>query len=1526
MRLSQQTIRGGQRRGVILMVVLALLTLFAIVGIAFVLYADSEAMSARISKEAESLTRAEVDPEQVFAAFLGQFLYDVPDNYSGVGSALRGHSLARNMYGANTGVANTIPFNGTGRLHFMNQGGPGWLAGVDDWMLVNYTWFSSDGFLRDPERVGIRGNPAAGQGAYVGGFNAPYTYPDLNSFFLAAVKADGTVLSPSFHRKWLFNPNNNFNDMSNPNWSNPQGKYFTLRPRPNEHPQFPPPDDATGDVRNLPWSKGGNDSIWIDIGMPVMTAPDGTAYKALVAPLILDLDSRINLSVAGNMLGQGQSHVSNQGWGPWEINLAKVLYGDNPGNPGQGTEYRNLFNNNTAANPPGRLWGKYGPAGVPGPSNPQNLIPGRQGHYYAPGDINGLNEANNAAPSSAPQVPGLGGPANSCWPSFPQGYLGGGGVEPTNHPALYPLLRSPLWAPPGATYGTNLNRIFGYGSLEALLRPNSLANIGVGQNLPDTGSAALLSPLVQLCPQNFGVGAPNPRFRNLVTPQSWDIGSPGVMPWWYNNAANTFVQNPNNAAWAPVGSSINFPTVNPQQANVSNAPTEFGADWRALTAALGPVNLNRPMPPYPHMGSGMANGTAPPPYGGWGAALVGTNIPWNNQPANGQVMNQFLAAQTARQSLATDIYNRLIQITGLIQANDPNFIVQRWLAQLAVNIVDFIDEDDISTPFLIPGAPNNTVAVVPANLDPDGELIPTGWVFGTEAPRVVVNEVLAETQDASLNPTVAVVNPQVRVWVELANTMQAAQWQALPNVQPIDAYRIPFYMTDGTTSYSPYRITVCTSTSPPTAYIPLGGLGNGMMGNVSAPTLVANGNVIGEADPTAYKTQTKDADFAAPAQQAGGGGNQLAPAAPVQGPNVSPGIDPQTPNSPNSGEGYLLIGPPADGNKSFTDPFVASNANPAGTVPPTTPVVRTANMQYTPNFVANAVTDERTFGLTIMLRRLANPYMPYQGNPGLGNYNPYVTVDYVSQVPLRSSFPAGAALAGPIASRGKKQPLAGLTLVNAANVSAPQATSLVVDQTPAVPGAATTNPPFVSHTFGIQNLPLPQKGYYDWLVQLDRPLISPMELLHVSGFQPYQLTQQFMLQDDPVANLPTSVNRFRHYVPWFDSGPATCPWCDATLAAGQSHRLYRLFEWVQAMNHGGGQYPNGQVYAYPWNSQQPGLNNLTPIGRVPGKVNINTVWDPEILAALYDANSSMMHLASDGKTPEGVITDGQVYNAGNWGDTTTIFGRLLASRSPNGTPWITDMNGATDSPFLSFGIGPTPAVDTQSPGGLSIQNTLLRGLPLSVLNGMPAPINPAARLFQSPNDTPDIHPYLQTQPLVKIFNNLTTRSNVFAVWLTVGYFQVTNASTTPPQLGAEIGKAEGRQVRHRMFALVDRTNMMNFSMQATTGQTITAPSVNATGQYQPQGLNLPTVLGRNQAGVQWSIATGTQLVIDAGTDCEEVVTVTAVNGNQIQAVFTRDHGVGGIPITVGQRGNPGPWTRYDPRQDPLVVPYFTIIE
>ncbi len=938
--------------------------------------------------------------------------------------------------------------------------------------------------------------------------------------------------------------------------------------------------------------------------------------------------------------------------------------------------------------------------------------------------------------------------------------------------------------------------------------------------------------------------------------------------------------------------------------------------------------MNRTLPPYPHMGSGFV-----PPYG---APLVPFGTSYNLGNAN--ILNQYNAALGARQSLASDIYNRLVALTGVAPLavppvpTDPALPPNRWLAQLAVNIVDFIDEDDISTPFLF-AAPGGSTSIgltqpPPPNDDPGANpnnqslnnatgANPTYWVFGTELPKVVLNEALAEAENTTITLTSMIQNPaeQVKVWVELYNTMQTPPGP--PSMaQQQDGMPVPLYFTLGAGGYSPYRLTVAQNLMP------------------NPPLSDAGANVLGKANLTApFPVSTTDVDFTPANVKTIAGG-------------AAPG------GATIATQQYFLVGPKTIDANYYQDPFPGAPNNTA--------VVRTDSLSYNPTWVTGVTTDERTTGLAILLRRLTNPYLPFNPNPSIPNpttpgnfipnpaYNPYMTVDYIQNVPVQSNAvplpnPVTAKATPPTplpsyASRGKCQPYASLTLVPSAggvpqapSGSNAQAGSPVVNQGP--PNAIVTPGPAngVTHTFGIVagNTPLPPSGHYDWLVQLDRPLISPIELLHVSGYQPYQLTQQFMKGNDTVAT-----NMFQHYVPWLDTPPAaigsmSCPWWyDPNMTAGQTHRLYRLFEFLECGDRAFGIDGNG---------------------RIPGRVNINTIWDAEILQALIDANMSM------GLNP---MPSSRPANPAD--PTAQIFFNLMQSRSPtfvqynpgtglcNGAPGPVNMTntGNDDRPFLPVSTGASPA-GQQYPNGVGVAtDTLLRQ----------SPVANTQLLFQNPADTNTTHPYLQTQLLAKLYNNVTTRSNAFAVFLTVGFFQVIPGGavgqSNVPQLGPEIGRSEGRQVRHRMFAIVDRTNLSNFTFPANA--VIPAPSTSTTtsgtltlGPSLPPPAPPPVgwVAAGGGATFTWpkptprtiSIQPGTQLVVEPGTANEEVVIVQSVtvNANQqalVTANFSKQHpnpavtgNTSGFYYVI-QRGNPGPWPAYDPRQDPYVVPYYSLID
>jgi len=1358
------------RRGVTLIVVLSLLTLFAVLGLSFVLYANSQALSSDLLLQSEADANngsgPDVNPDTLASTLLSAFLYG-QDDVSGVYSAFRGHDLGRSAYGFNYQVVdgkilpgnNSVPFNGSGRAHepitFMGPRGP---VPIDGYTLVNYTCFQDaqghliDGFLRDPERTGVRTAVDISKvGAFAGGLNVPWTYADLNNMFLAAVKADGTVLTPSFHRYWT-----GFGslDPANPNWydtTQPWLKYQVMRPRPADHLLaneiwdakanmplnvatqkyrqnfFPAPGDAGGDVKNLMGAPGwqdpqtgkpcNNDSVWIDFGFPVITARDGRKYKPLAAVMMLDLDNRVNVNVHGNIRGVDPNtgkpmHVSNQGWGPWEVSLSAVLNGDASASTSAPQEWLNLFTGRS-----GPTFGRYGPDGQPATSG-ASANPPLTPRFFSALDID-ATKTPNYYPSDPLAFPGsdpANAPATFPFPYFPSAsYSNGDSHKLRNHPALY-----------GYFQQTGDDRQFPITNMEALLRYG------------DVGTDSLRSELLSLCPQNFTGSGQAARRRNLVTTLSMDLDRPGCIPWARSPAADPAAAPYSLGSNAggpyppyPTGGAMPAPTLSTAATPTLAGNSEFGSDGRSLAAALGRIDLNRQLTSYP---------------------------PLNNQGAFTSAPDQAIAD---RVQLARDIYDRLRLVTmGELPAYIPpppaagtldvSFEARRWLAQLAVNIVDFIDEDDYMTPF-------NWYT------DPAGQQY---FVFGTELPRVVLNEAYAEYVNDPSDPDGDTAY-RVNFWVELFNSFAADPARKDSGAAVLQAGSTPIYQMavvenpDNSSSF-PNGFTRPDNS--------IGALTNPATGTpIGTPRVLLN---------------------------SWGSTTTIQPCNKQSGPN-----------------GFYVVGPPADfqgGNGSFTPTLQADSMS----------VVINSAPDDTPGFPIPS--KSQNYG--IYLQRLACPALPPQDKAYLPNYNPYVTVDYIPGLNPAYAFTtiktrpqAGSSNAVPITNRasfGRTQPYGGDS--KNARLWQSQAT-------------AQTGQP--NNTFFGMNDSL--KGPFEWLVHMDRPLISPAEVLNVSAYKPHELTQKFI-------NSGRSQQRL------------------GLVVADENSRLYRAFEFFTV---------HGRAI------------ESTTGGRVPGKINLNTVWDFETFQALCDAQ------AANGFKPS---------------DVQNFFASLVKSRTPS-TPPPGSSSGApgpNDRPFLGFSAPLTPS-------GGGINDTLFR------LSG------PSQGMLETSSD----YPAARYELLNKIYNNVTTRGNVFAVWVTVGFFEVLDDSTRPVKLGAEIGLSQHQNIRHRLFAIIDRTNLHQ-SGPAPVFVKANSPVVSP-GPV-PQSVSVHALSGSYE-GTPWSIQPGTQLVVDVGPS-QEGVTVTNVSGtNQFQAVFTKPHPQGFLINLNSLPGNPGPQQNYDPRQDSGVIRYYSII-
>ena len=1578
------------RRGAILIVVLALLALFAVVGVSFVFFAGNEAAVARIHREAAG--KPDIAPPDATVAvnrFLGTLVYDAGDTGDDLNNAVRGHSLLRAMYGWSGSATDSfgqplhaVPFNGVGTTHdrvdlsatFGRP--PNSYVLPDRARVVNYTLLPWGTLPKqqtlaltvfDPEFAGYRDQtgyttgPTIGGGRAYIGRNAPYTYPDLKDFYLAAVSPrTGEVLVPSFHRSWLFNgtytdPANTDEtvrlapwDPANParagltDWVGTEGRMRLLRPRPvdqltdaelatiglarpidpaalnktqrqqlfqlidgkiaaGEILPYPAPNgdgSFTGDVQNLVGGVGTqrNDSLLLDVGMPPVRWR-GTLVKPLVAALVTDADGRLNDSAHGNGRGAGGGHASGGGYGPWEVNLAAVL----------GTDAAAVV---AARGPPRSRAGladpyAFDPAGGTLPE-------------YGLVNWDGTAAGTPSPPDFATQT------ALRTALSYPRSYTDNStpsGSQASGHPGLFNPVE---WSwPTGQS-----NRVFAVADLRRLnLRfappPDSNLYLDVGIAAPtDLRGAAKPGANYRLDPAHAN--------RLSVTPLSAGLDRPMLTP----NFDGTSYLRLTGGRLSHAGTS-----------SVPRPPTAAGGDYasddgRNRRAALGPVDLNRALADYRDL-------TAWPNID----PQTGRPTPQPPGPAN---MRNALRAWADRHNLARDVFARLVVATGAMATvdaasgdvtiaadpakNQPEFDALRQLAQIAVNVVDYTDADDVSTPFRWNPSAGALTAIGPAQLtDPaftsDFAQPANRVVFGVEKPRLVLNEVYSETVNHpdETPATVSIdgkdVGPQqpavVRFWVELLN----------PTGRPYTGGAAG-PLGDGTAYLSAYQIQVARQRTAK----------GGTPANDLRDAANVRGDFLSVSPEIVY-------DFSSPrVQSVGPNGAAAAPVA--YNPAATPAL------------GIALFGPPTPPPKNGPEGVVWQPETKKGlfaqmavsAAPSNTPGATENALAY--NLDIKAVTDDflgkrESLRHVVLLRRLANPHLPPNDPADAKRFNPllpvnvFITVDYLDWVPSFDAVvwtrgkgePRGQGKGNgngggkkkqgydPIGERfavGKSQPYAG-NAFSPGNAgpdgypSFPYPASSVLAQNPTGRPGQPIEP---KHTFGRHNGTTATAAAYttatalpanpaetialpfDWYVQPDRLLANQLELLWVAGVAPHRVTQSPPRPDLGTRRTDAQVN-------WLT----------------QDAPLYRALEFLRVK---------------PWGFA------AAPGGRVHGRVNLNTVQDPRVLAALADPQ------AGNGFTPDDVTALWAALigssNPGSTGADYRTFTHRTATLA-DGTPVTVPVPGRTvdddpdasadvplDRPFKALGAGQLP--------GSGVHDTLLRPDVGTLLPRLWLSSTYTAGSGNAMAVVDRSHPYFRSEAVRKVFNNVTTVSNVFTVTVTVVFHEVrthgddplTEPGTGRVLLGKEVYKEVPGDVRQQFFAVIDRSAaaLDPSNPAAPAGErpfftTLLAPAVPAA---QPVGVPYTTsrlsvaygafdpvgkVMTVHSDGAAVSIRAGSRLVLGVGAESEVVTVADDVPG--VGTPFNADgtvnvYGSGnagvayfhptGACVSNVRPGNPGP--------------------
>lgn len=351
---------------------------------------------------------------------------------------------------------------------------------------------------------------------------------------------------------------------------------------------------------------------------------------------------------------------------------------------------------------------------------------------------------------------------------------------------------------------------------------------------------------------------------------------------------------------------------------------------------------------------------------------------------------------------------------------------------------------------------------------------------------------------------------------------------------------------------------------------------------------------------------------------------------------------------------------------------------------------------------------------------------------------------------------------------------------------------------------------------------------FGWLQWSNRPYVSAYELMQVPSSSPQRLLYEYTYRRqqvgggmdlDPYAFTTDGENAGSHKAPYghllnFFHTSETLATENGTPLPNptQGSHFARIFDFVHVPT------PFNDAYKwFPVNNFNPDYTGLAAddprIGyqfpfnkrsrfREPGKINLNTMPARDVYHAIFDPRLWSEYPGMSFPSWEQFEQSRRGYQALDNSNFPSRFSNPF--RAASGAEMMSEVGSQTDADNIRNRLRkrPTEATILRSRQGTNLPNQDRTPLFDYRVEGGAA--------SEHRHHNPHANPMFRYQAYQRLGNIAGTQSNVFAVWMTIGYFELepVPVSAVHPDgwaLGEELGVDTGDIRRHRGFYIIDRS-------------------------------------------------------------------------------------------------------------------------